>query len=122
MKTFNKEIASVFIDIDDTITKDFGITSIDNSIKAINKLSKHTNIYIWSQGGVPYSIEIVKKFELEDCICGIIPKPDIIIDDLTFKEWGNEVLPIWENISNIADTLIGDWVEDSGFLKSIKNK
>jgi hypothetical protein len=107
MKSIDYEKVSIYIDVDETITKDMGQTSIDNSIEIIKRLSDKVNIFIWSQGGHLYSEEICIKFGLNEYVCACLPKPQLCIDDLEIEtQWTNHLYPNWGSIEKLNNSLI----------------
>lgn len=123
MKPYNKELSAIYIDIDDTLSPDFGETFFNGSIEKIKELSKVVNIVIWSQGGLDYVNEIVEKAGLKEYVCFCLPKPDLIIDDLKFDDFcGHKKITNghldWE--FDIMSKLEGNWIEDAMTLREIK--
>jgi hypothetical protein len=128
MKDFNPNFSNIFIDIDNTLTRDLGKTFIEGSPEAVKKISEKANVFIWSQGGLHYSFEIIKKAKLEPFICGVLPKPDLMIDDLSVEEWcgmvqiQNTNLAGWEKVDALATKLEGNWIEDGFLLRCTKER
>lgn len=126
MRKVKSELSNVFIDIDDTITSDMGQTFIDGAIETIKLISFKVNIFIWSQGGMDYAIEIVKKADIEEYVCAVLPKPDLMIDDLSVRDWSG-LLKIdknnplgWSRLKLLSNQLEGDWIEDTPLLRENK--
>ena len=46
------------------------------------------NVIIWSQGGSDHAECVIKACKLEDHIHGIMPKPDVILDDKPIEDQG----------------------------------
>jgi hypothetical protein len=105
---------SIFIDVDDTLTHNCGETFIPGSIETIKELSNKANIFIWSQGGFKYVQDIVEKTALNKFICGMLPKPDIVIDDIPIKtRWIRKHLwPVWSMIKEWSISLEGNFADD----------
>lgn len=117
MKKYNELQASIFIDIDDTLTTDFGKTFFNNAIEKIKELSEKTNIILWSQQGMSYCIEIMQKTQLENYITMCIPKPDMIIDDLNFNQFAKTKIIKTKNDWDFKLELTGDWVDDIEIIR-----
>lgn len=101
MKDYDENNYNIFIDIDETLTFDEGITFVKEGIDFIKENSNKANFYIWSQGGINYVHKIVEKANIENYIVGVIPKPDFIIDDLKFHQFSNEFYPNWDKLKKI---------------------
>lgn len=114
MKEVDDNKITIFIDVDDTLTNNYGKTFITDSIETIKDLSNKANIFIWSQGGIEYVKDIVKQARIESFICGMLPKPDIIIDDMPIKtKWIRKHLwPVWDMIKEWSNLLTGNWADD----------
>lgn len=120
MKAYNKDLALIYIDIDDTLSPDFGETFFEGCIDKIKEMSDIVNIAIWSQGGLNYALEIVEKAGIEEYICFCLPKPDLIIDDLNFHKFcGTKKINKGNWNFDICKNLEGDWVEDAPVLREI---
>ena len=122
MKKWNDRLSTIYIDIDDTITKDMGKTFIEGALEKIKKFSIIVNIYLWSQGGLEYVIKIATTGDLNDYICGCLPKPDLIVDDLDFNVFCGQMEPDWNRFSEIMQTLDGDNIDDVEKLRIQKKK
>jgi hypothetical protein len=126
MRKIKSELSNIFIDIDDTITSDMGKTFINGAIEAIKLISLKVNIFIWSQGGVEYANEIVEIANIKEYVCAVLPKPDLMIDDLSVKDWSgllkiNASNPLgWDKLKILSNQLEGDWIEDNPLLREIK--
>lgn len=46
------------------------------------------NVIVWSQGGSDHAEHVVKACKLENHIHGIMPKPDVILDDKPIEAQG----------------------------------
>lgn len=122
MKPYSKDLSVIYIDIDDTLTPDFGETFFEGCLDKIKQLSKVVNVIIWSQGGLDYVYDIVKKAGLDEYVCFCLPKPDLIIDDFKFDVFSGQKLIIdgkWD--FDLFKKLEGDWIEDSQTLREIRN-
>lgn len=122
MKVWNKNLSTLYVDIDDTITKDMGSSFIKNSLEQLKKHSDTVNIFLWSQGGLDYVLEIAEKSGLTGFICGCLPKPDMIVDDLSFDVFCGQIEPDWDRFSSIMGTLDGDHIDDVEELRTQKRK
>ncbi|WCK57055.1 hypothetical protein PP175_28110 (plasmid) [Aneurinibacillus sp. Ricciae_BoGa-3] len=126
MKTINPNLSNVFIDIDNTITRDLGATFIENALQSIKEISTKANVFIWSQGGLAYALEIVEKAKIQEFVCCVIPKPDLMIDDLSPDKWcgiitiQNKPQTGWQDVQAVMNQLDGDWIEDGFVLRATK--
>lgn len=46
------------------------------------------NVIVWSQGGSDHAEHVVKACKLENHIHGIMPKPDVVLDDKPLEAQG----------------------------------
>ena len=80
----------IYIDVDDTIVRSAGAKRIPITkvISKIKELAQSGNIiYLWSRGGSSYAKDTAVEFEIDKCITGFLPKPNIIIDDQNLIDW-----------------------------------
>jgi hypothetical protein len=72
---------NIFVDVDLTLVDEREV--LMEGVEALRKLrARGCHLYVWSTRGVEGAREIVKRCRLEDVVEGIVPKPDIIIDDM----------------------------------------
>jgi len=57
------------------------------------KLQGNT-VVVWSKGGRPWALEVIKALELEAFVDHVLQKPDILYDDEHHKYWF-PMLPRW---------------------------
>lgn len=105
MRAIKDDNLNIYIDIDETLTFDEGKTFVEEGISFIKDKSNKCNIFIWSQGGYSYALDIVKKADISDYIVAVLPKPDIAIDDLDFNSFSNTFRPNWQKINAILSQL-----------------
>lgn len=121
MKKYNEQLANIFVDIDDTLTPDLGETFFEGAIEKLISLSEKANIIVWSKGELSYIYEIVDKSGLSDYVSMCIPKPSLMIDDLSVGEFSG-VLNIsngdWSRMDLSSSELESDWFEDSEYLRA----
>ena len=96
-KMLEKKI--IYVDVDDTIMRSFGSKRIQMPlvITEIKKLYDmgHT-LYCWSSGGKAYAKESDIFLEIDYCFVDFLPKPKIMIDDMSFNKWDylEHILPL----------------------------
>lgn len=101
MRSYKESNYNIFVDVDETLTFDDGLTFVEDGIKFIKDKSDKVNFFIWSQQGLDYVHKIVKSADIEDYIVGVLPKPDFIIDDLKFNQFANEFYPDWKKLNKM---------------------
>ncbi len=73
----------IFVDIDGTMTdakdKSAGAARNDVIEKVKQLISDGYPVYVWSGNALDYSIAFCKRHGI--CPCGILPKPNLIVDD-----------------------------------------
>jgi hypothetical protein len=73
---------NIFVDVDLTLIDEREVL-MSGAVEALRKLkARGCHLYVWSTRGVEGAREIVKRCGIEELIEGIVPKPDIIIDDM----------------------------------------
>lgn len=48
---------------------------------------KGWELYCWSSGGADYARESAIELKIEDCFVGFLPKPGVMIDDVSPESW-----------------------------------
>jgi len=82
----------IYIDVDETFLRNYGAKqiAIPSVIKHIKDLKDAgATLYCWSSGGAEYAKSSAKKFGIESCFLGFLPKPNVAIDDMPFSKWRN---------------------------------
>jgi len=79
-----------YIDVDDTLVRSVGskripIVAAVRHVKALKE--EGWELYCWSSGGAVYSRTSAKELGIEDCFAGFLPKPDLMLDDLSPQSW-----------------------------------
>lgn len=80
----------VFVDVDDTLVRSYGSKRIPmpGTIKVVRQLhAEGVELYCWSSGGALYAQESAAEFGLSDCFVGFLPKPNVLIDDVSIDSW-----------------------------------
>jgi hypothetical protein len=73
---------NIFVDVDLTLVDQNGAL-LPGALEALRQLHKRgCHLYLWSTRGVDDVRSLVVKYKIEDVIEGVVPKPDIIIDDM----------------------------------------
>ena len=73
---------NIFIDVDLTLVDEMGrlLPGAAEALRALHDRGCH--LFLWSSCGVEYSRDIAERNGLLELIEGIVPKPDIVIDDM----------------------------------------
>ena len=82
----------VYVDVDETFVRNYGTKRIPIPvvIEHIKELKEQGAImYCWSSGGSEYAEESAREFGILECFDGFLPKPEVVIDDMQFKNWRN---------------------------------
>ena len=82
----------IYIDVDETFPRNYGTKQIPipDVIKHIKELKEQgATMYCWSSGGAIYAEEKAKEFGIDYCFIGFLPKPEVMIDDMSFSQWRN---------------------------------
>jgi hypothetical protein len=80
----------IFVDIDDTLVRSFGSKRIPMSemVALIPKLKERgATLYCWSSGGAAYARSTAEELAIADCFTAFLPKPQLLIDDVSIAEW-----------------------------------
>jgi cation transport ATPase len=80
----------VYVDIDDTLVRSFGSKRIPLSdmVALVPKLKEHgATLYCWSSGGAAYARTTAEELGIADCFAGFLPKPQLLIDDVSIAKW-----------------------------------
>ena len=73
---------TIFVDVDLTLVDEREVI-MPGAVEAMKRLRERgCHLYVWSTRGVEGAREIVKRCGIEELVEGIVPKPDIIIDDM----------------------------------------
>jgi hypothetical protein len=81
---------TVFIDVDDTLTRSVGTKRIPIPavVAKIRRLKDEgAAMYLWSSGGAAYCEATAVDLGISDCFKGFLAKPDVYIDDQPVSEW-----------------------------------
>ncbi len=81
---------SIYVDVDDTFVRSFGAKRIPVPavIEHIRELwEQGATLYCWSSGGAEYAEASARKFGIDDCFSGFLPKPQVVIDDQALSSW-----------------------------------
>ena len=84
----------VYIDVDETFVRNYGAKRIPMPavIEHVKVLKEQGAVmYCWSSGGAKYAQESAREFGIEQCFIGFLPKPELVIDDISFSQWRNLV-------------------------------
>jgi hypothetical protein len=82
----------IYVYVDETFVRNYGTKRIvmPAVIEHIKSLKQQGDVmYCWSSGGAEYAKKSAKEFGIEKCFVGFLPKPEVVIDDLTFSKWRN---------------------------------
>ena len=81
---------AIFVDVDDTLVRSFGSKRIP--IAAMVTLVRDLKgagaaLYCWSTAGEEYARSIAEEMGLADCFRAFLPKPQVLLDDVTVGNW-----------------------------------
>lgn len=80
----------VFVDVDDTLVRQFGKKRIPMSAVVAHVEALHAAghvLYCWSSGGADYARESAEELGIAHVFVGFLPKPTVMIDDQAPSEW-----------------------------------
>ena len=84
-----------FIDVDDTLIRSFGSKRLpmDATVRLVRSLHiAGATLYCWSRGGAAYAKASATEAGVEACFTAFLPKPDVLVDDVTPDAWGLRVV------------------------------
>lgn len=79
-----------FVDIDDTLVRSFGSKRIpiSKSVEFVRRLkAAGALLYCWSSGGGEYAKATAEELDLVECFEGFLPKPHLLVDDVSIRDW-----------------------------------
>lgn len=79
-----------FVDVDDTLVRSFGAKRIPmaKSVDFVRKLkAAGALLYCWSSGGAEYARATAEELELVECFEAFLPKPQLLLDDISIGHW-----------------------------------
>lgn len=80
----------IFVDVDDTLVRSFGSKRMPMSmtIALVRDLKERgAHLYCWSSGGADYARASAEEVGLSDCFVAFLPKPHLLLDDVSFAAW-----------------------------------
>ncbi|MGC3988828.1 MAG: DUF705 domain-containing protein [Chthoniobacteraceae bacterium] len=80
----------VYVDVDDTFVRSVSSKRIPmpSVIQHIRDLKAQGAIlYCWSSGGADYARQSAEEFGIADCFENFLPKPNVLLDDVSMSEW-----------------------------------
>ncbi len=86
----------IYVDVDDTFVRSFSSKRIPipSVIEHVKQLKKDgAQLYCWSSGGADYAKESAQEFDIADCFIGFLPKPMVVIDDVSLSKQMIEIHP-----------------------------
>jgi phosphoserine phosphatase len=86
----NSQSRIVYIDIDDTLVRSFGSKRIPmtDMVALVPQLKAHgATLYCWSSGGAAYAQKSAEELGIADCFVAFLPKPQLLIDDVSIAKW-----------------------------------
>jgi len=79
-----------YIDVDDTLVRSVGVKRIPimSVVRHVKRLKQEGwQLYCWSSGGGDYARDVAQELGIADCFIGFLPKPDVMIDDVSPESW-----------------------------------
>jgi predicted HAD superfamily phosphohydrolase YqeG len=83
-------LPAIFVDVDDTLIRSFGSKRmpISSMVALVQRLSERgAELYCWSTGGADYARRSAAEVGLEGCFRAFLPKPHLLLDDVTVDRW-----------------------------------
>lgn len=80
----------IYVDVDDTLVRTYGgkRIPIPATINHLKKLKEQgSDLYCWSSGGTDYAQLIASELNISHLFTAFLPKPNMLLDDLEFKDW-----------------------------------
>jgi phosphoserine phosphatase len=80
----------IYVDIDDTLVRSFGSKRIPmtDMVALIPKLKEHgATLFCWSSGGSAYAQRSAAELGIAECFTAFLPKPQMLIDDVSIHDW-----------------------------------
>ena len=80
----------LYVDVDDTLVRSFGskripMTAMVSLVRGLKE--RGAQLYYWSSGGAAYARSTTAELGLEDCFEGFLPKPQMLLDDVSVQRW-----------------------------------
>lgn len=79
-----------YVDVEGTLINSIGnkTVAIEDVVKHIQELFEHGAIlYCWSSAGADFAQQTAIALNLEKCFQAFLPKPNILIDDISIDSW-----------------------------------
>jgi len=80
----------IYVDIDDTLVRSFGSKRMPmGAMVALVRSLKERGaaLYCWSSGGAAYARSAAEEVGLGDCFEAFLPKPHLLLDDVSVSKW-----------------------------------
>ncbi len=80
----------IYVDIDDTLVRSFGSKRIPMTtmVALVRGLKERgAALYCWSSGGAAYARAAAEEVGLGDCFEAFLPKPQLLLDDVSVGNW-----------------------------------
>lgn len=89
--TAGSTMKAIYIDVDDTLVRSSGskripiagVVALIPDLKAAG-----VDLYCWSKGGAEYARNTAKELGIAEHFTAFLPKPDLLVDDTMFCDWG----------------------------------
>lgn len=81
----------IYIDVDDTLIRSAGSKRIPitHMIELVKQLyAAGVELYCWSRAGRQHAINVALEYKIYGCFTAFLTKPDLLIDDTLFTDWG----------------------------------
>jgi len=101
----------IFVDVDDTLVRSFGskripMTPMVERIAALKAAG--AALYCWSSGGAAYAEASARERGIHDCFTAFLPKPHVLIDDVSITSWKLIQLHPNECLSASVEKILAD--------------
>lgn len=80
----------IYVDVEGTLINSVGnkAVPIDAVINHVRELYEHgALLYCWSSAGAEFAKQTATKVGLEACFQAFLPKPNVLIDDISIENW-----------------------------------
>jgi hypothetical protein len=99
----------IYVDIDDTLVRSFGAKRIPmvpmvERVAALKQAG--AELYCWSSGGAAYAESSARELGIADCFSAFLPKPQLLLDDVSIASWKLKELHPTACLSLTVDELL----------------
>lgn len=83
------DLPAIYVDVDDTLVRSVGSKRIPMSaiVALVRSLKGRATLFLWSRGGAAYAREAATELGIADCFEAFLPKPRLLLDDASPRQW-----------------------------------